>query len=212
MAILIALLTSFLFFHFLNKTPCRLINLCPNKTDHRFFMRRFFSLLSYKISELFHPSFLSVLSFPFFEDRNGLAKLPKSEDGISFSQLQLAYRNVSFGELDIEGKHEIREDSVYFPAGQIASISWQGITGEKANLTFLPTSRPVSVEVSWDGRSQELGLQSQSSYLPAASIDFPTISYETTLVYGAVLSLVLLALFILVTGLFSPYPMPVLCS
>ncbi len=160
-----------------------------------------FFLLSYPIPHL----------YPFYPNHSLEIKIdmvdtPQELQGIAFSHLKLAFRDVSFSELEIDGKYEIREGSIFFPSGQTARIYWQGITGEKAALSFLPVGIPVDARVSWDGKEQVLALQSGSDYAPTLSSDFPIFPYESLIIESAVTILIALAAFVLFTGMLGLYP------
>ena len=135
-----------------------------------------------------------------------LLDTPTEIDGISFSHLKLAYRDVSYSELEINGLYEIRSDSIYFPAGQVASISWQGITGEQAELVFHPVSVPMTINVSWDSNPSPLDLHQSSGNMAVLGHVFQSLQVESLLVHLLSFSLIFLILFCLTTGLFSPHP------
>jgi len=158
-------------------------------------------MLDYDVPHLypFYPSHALVLEMD-------LRDAPAGLNGIAFSHLQLAYRDVGYSELIIEGEFEIRPDSIFFPAGQVASISWQGITGEQAAFTFLPAAQPVSIQAAWDGQVQELGLMTSGASQPTLKQTFEVLPYETGAFRVAVFPLIALVFFILLTALFSPYP------
>jgi hypothetical protein len=69
---------------------------------------------------------------------------PQKLQGIAISHFQLAFRDVSFSELEIDGRYEIREDSIFFPSGQTASTG--GVSpAKKLPLHFwvlMPGQRP----------------------------------------------------------------------
>jgi len=65
-----------------------------------------------------------------------LRDLPADMDGLSFSHLQLAFRDVSFSELDLQGKYQVNEDDIFFPAGQSAGFTWQGVTRRRSRYLF----------------------------------------------------------------------------
>ncbi|MDK2981118.1 MAG: hypothetical protein PWQ55_1465 [Chloroflexota bacterium] len=134
-----------------------------------------------------------------------LRELPAGVDGVSFSHLQLAYRNVSYSELDLQGDYQVNPDSIFFPAGQTARINWQGITGEQAALYLRSTSAQIPIQITWDGQSQVVDLSSGAETAKFAQ-DFAVLTYENLLVRLAIFPLVWLVLLILLTGLFSPHP------
>lgn len=135
-----------------------------------------------------------------------LQNMPIDGEGISFSHLQLAFRDVSFSELSIEGQYTVKEDSIYFPAGQSVQIAWQGITGESASLYFHSTSQPSTVKIIWDGQSQFVDLSQTSDTIYKVSQDFATLPSEKLIIRLVAFPLIVLVLFILATGIFSPKP------
>ena len=134
-----------------------------------------------------------------------LRDLPAESEGVYFSHLQLAYRDVSFSELQLQGDYRINADSIFFPAGQSVSFSWQGITGEQAALYFYSSVNSLPVEIVWDGQSQRLDLASGSD-MAKFTREFSALPYENLIVRLAAIPIILLILFILLTGLFSPHP------
>ncbi|BBB48635.1 hypothetical protein Pelsub_P1863 [Pelolinea submarina] len=131
--------------------------------------------------------------------------LPADSDGLYFSHLQLAYRDVSFNELVISGDHEVNEDSIYFPPAQAAGFSWRGITGEEAVIFFQSTSEPHSVEITWDGHSQQVDLGSNAD-VSEFDQEFSVLPYEHRIVNLAAFPIIFLTIFILSTGIFSRHP------
>jgi hypothetical protein len=134
-----------------------------------------------------------------------LRDLPAEIDGVSFSHLKLAYRDVSFSELDLQGEYQINEDAIFFPAGQSAGFTWRGITGEEAAIFFQSTTYSLPVQITWDGQSQDVVLASGSE-ISKFSQSFPPLPYEHIFIKIMAFPVILLLLFILLTGLFSPHP------
>ena len=131
--------------------------------------------------------------------------MPAEIDGLYFSHLQLAYRDVSFSELDINGVYEINEDSIYFPSAQTAGFSWRGITGEKAAIFFQSTSESHLIDIIWDGHSQRVELGSDAE-ISKFDQEFSVLPYERHIVNLAAFPIISLVLFILLTGIFSRHP------
>ena len=134
-----------------------------------------------------------------------LRNLPSESEGIYFSHLQLALRDVSYSELDLQGEYQINEDTIFFPAGQSAGFTWRGITGEEVAIFFQSTPDALPVQISWDGQSQSVNLAS-SSDISKFPKTFSALPFENTIIRIAVFPIILLVLFILFTGLFSPHP------
>ena len=105
-----------------------------------------------------------------------LRNLPSESEGIFFSHLQLAFRDVSYSELDLQGDYQINENAIFFPAGQSAGFTWRGITGEEAALFFQSTIDSLPVRISWDGQSQSVNLVSGSD-VSKFSQTFSTLPY-----------------------------------
>jgi hypothetical protein len=135
-----------------------------------------------------------------------LRDMPSEMKGVSFSHLQLAFRDVSYSELSFTGAYQIRKDDIFFPAGQVASITWQGITGEKAVLVFNPTAEPFTVKIRWDEQSEDLDLVQTGGSLPNRTYQYPVLPYEGRIVRLAAVPLIALLLFILINAIFSPTP------
>jgi len=135
-----------------------------------------------------------------------LRDLPAGSEGISFSHLDLAFRSVSYSEMDISGEFEMHADAIHFPSGQLAAITWRGITGEQAQVYFLPASQPVKAQIAWDDQIRELDLRGSAGSLPSAAFAFPAPVDESALIRAAVFPLLALGFFILFTGLASPHP------
>ena len=134
-----------------------------------------------------------------------LEDMPSDSEGIYFSHLQLAYRDVSFNELDISGEYQVNEDSIYFSPAQTASLSWQGITGEAAAIYFQSTSGSHPIEIVWDGQSQLVDLGSNAE-IGKFNQEFSILSYERLIVNLAVFPIILLIIFVLFTGILSRHP------
>lgn len=160
-----------------------------------------FFLLAYPIPHLylFYPEHS-------LEIKIDMLDTPQELQGIAISHFQLAFRDVSFSELEIDGRYEIREDSIFFPSGQTVRIYWRGITGEKTALTFLAADVPVDARVAWDGNEEVLALQSGSNFAPTLSTNFQVNPFESLIIKSAVSILVAVAAFVLLTGMFSPAP------
>ena len=135
-----------------------------------------------------------------------LSNLPEDIEGVSFSHLDLAYWDVSYSELQIEGQYEQRSDALFFPSGQSASIRWRGITGELAHLVFEPTSQPFTIRVNWDDSSDDLDLYQSGDVLATHTRDFPLVPQEALIIRLLSLPLIFAFLFGLFNGLFSPRP------
>ena len=135
-----------------------------------------------------------------------LSNLPEDIEGVSFSHLELAYRDVGYSEFTIDGDYEKRDAALFFPTGQIASIRWQGITGELARLAFEPTSQPFEIQVHWDEGSDDLDLYQSGDVLAIHTKDFPLFPHEALIIHLLSLPLIFAVLFGLLNGLFSPRP------
>ena len=134
-----------------------------------------------------------------------LQDIPLESDGIYFSHLQLAFRDVSYAELDLQGDYQVNENTIFFPAGQSAGFTWQGITGEEAALYFQSTAVSFPITITWDGQSRSVNLASASDITKFAQ-PFIALPHENTIVKIAAFPIILLMLFILLTGLFNPHP------
>ena len=134
-----------------------------------------------------------------------LRDLPADMDGLSFSHLQLAFRDVSYSELDLQGKYQVNEDDIFFPAGQSAGFTWQGVTGEEAAIYFQSTTASFPITITWDGQIQIVDLASTSDIVKFTH-PFTVLPYEDTIVKVAALPVILLVFFILLSGLFSQHP------
>jgi len=135
-----------------------------------------------------------------------LRELSPEIEGVSFSHLQLAFRDVSYSEMTLSGNYEIRDDSIFFPSGQIASITWQGVSSEEAMLAFLPTADDCKVKVIWDEKATEVDLFQTNQDLITFTEQFPTLPYENLFIRLLTLPLIAFILIILITGIFSPNP------
>jgi hypothetical protein len=133
-------------------------------------------------------------------------------DGISFSHLQLTFRDVGYSELALSGQYEIRGDSIFFPSGQVASISWQGITGESALLAFLPTSVDCKMKIIWDGSSSEVNLHQTGPEVIPFTQQFPVLPFENLLIRLVTIPIIAFILTVLISGFFSPNPFPSLIA
>ena len=127
-------------------------------------------------------------------------------DRVSFSHMKLAYRDVSYSEFDIEGLYEINENSIAFPSGQVVSMTWQGIVGEKAELVFYPTTEPANIKISWDGNLSQLELYQSDGNMASLIQDFQPVSAEILIIRLLTLPLIFFIIFSLLSGLFSPHP------
>lgn len=127
-------------------------------------------------------------------------------EGIALSHINLPFRNISFGELSIEGKYEIRENEVFFQANQLASFKWQGIAGENAEIYFHETTLPVTVSIQWDEYSREVDLSQSQSELFMVANEFPQPFNEDFFIRIVIFPVVFIVLLLLVNGLFSPAP------
>lgn len=149
--------------------------------------------------------------YPFYPTRQlrvemDLSSLPSDIEGVSLNQFKLAYRDVSFNELQFEGQYEPRADSVFFPAGQVAAFQWQGVPGEQASLAFEPTPHHLRIEITWDDSTDDLDLFQAVDVLSTHTKEFPLLSSENLIIRLLSLPLIMLVLFVLACGLLSPHP------
>lgn len=206
-ALLIAIILSVCFFLILdNVTFPTLISLKRTKRLGLFLLVMICSILSFFLLDYDIPHLYSFYPTHTLRIDIDLKDIPAEMEGVSFSQLKLAYRDVGYSELNINGQYEIRQDSIYFPSGQNASITWQGIAGEEALVSFLPANQPIIVQVAWDQQNQELGLKTDSGFSATLASDFPVYPFESLIIKSAVTILVMLITLILFTGIFSPHP------
>jgi len=77
--------------------------------------------------------------------------------------------------------------------------------GEEAAIYFQSTAASFPITITWDGQVQSVDLASTSDIVKFTQ-PFTVLPNEDTIVKAAALPIILLVLFILLTGLFSPHP------
>lgn len=115
--------------------------------------------------------------------------LPK-EEMVSLQWFNIGFRDVSFSELQIEGKFNKTDEKLEFPGGQIVYLHWSGKTGSKTKLSFEPLTKPQEVQISWNGDERTIYLDQSE----AGAVNF-VYEFEKPLSYK------LANLFLIVPGL-----------
>jgi hypothetical protein len=135
-----------------------------------------------------------------------LKNLAETNDGVSLAYIRNDFRDISFSELDIIGKYEIRADHIYFPPGQSVQINWSGTAGKNLLVTFEPTKFDQIVEIHWDGLKEQIQLMNLQAESVTIQHDFyPPVNEE--LIIRLLIVPVLFSVFMLVfLGFSSPIP------
>lgn len=207
-AMLLTIATATLFFFLLRKT------FSPNFENHKRSIRLFIIAIALILSVLLNAAleFTAPHFYLFYPEHNLTVSMDMRQmdaqefEGISFSHLKLAYRDVSYSELNIDGQYDIRDDAIFFPSGQMASFTWQGITGEETEIYFQTTSQPVYVDIQWDDTSQKVDLSEAQSTHTKVEQEFSPPAYENLLIRILLFPIIFIILLLLINGLFSPAP------
>jgi len=80
------------------------------------------------------------------------------EEMVSLQWFNIGFRDVSFSELQIEGKFNKTDEKLEFPGGQIVHLHWSGKTGSNTKLSFEPLKNPQAVQISWNGDESTINL------------------------------------------------------
>ena len=172
-----------------------------------FFILLFAKVLSYEMPHLYllYPRHQLTVEMD-------LGDLSPDAEGITLSRMELAYGEAAFDELELEGSYEVREDAVFFPAGEAASLSWEGVSGETLTLVFAPTAEPCDVKITLDGQASSLQLFQPDQDAVTFRQEFPVIPRESTIIRGLTLPLIAFILALVLAGLFSPNSYPALIA
>ena len=117
----------------------------------------------------------------FLPQRNLTIEVPvaQSEREITLQWFTTALGDVSFDHLQVEGNWQRTESGLTYSGTQPASLTWQGKTGNSAELVFSKTDQSVPIKVGWEGQFQTIDLDNSDSTAVSVPQDLSTGSPRT---------------------------------